>query len=68
MALDLTALQAAVQKDTDAENSAITLLNGLSSALTAAKADPVAVQAIADQLSANADALAAAVVANTPSA
>jgi hypothetical protein len=68
MALDLTALQAAVQKDTDAENSAITLLNGLSAALTAAKADPAAVQAIADQLSSNADALAAAVVANTPSA
>jgi len=54
--------------DTDAENSAITLLTTLASQLEAAKADPAAVQAIADQLNANASKLAAAVVANTPSA
>ena len=68
MPLDLTNLTAAVTADTDAENSAITLLTTLASQLEAAKADPAAVQAIADQLNANASKLAAAVVANTPSA
>jgi hypothetical protein len=66
--LDLTNLTAAAQAETDAETAAINLLQSLATQLSAAKADPAAVQAIADQLNTNAAALAAAVVANTPSA
>lgn len=65
---DLTALTAAVTKSTDAEQSAITLLQGLSAQISALKTDPVALQTLADQLNSKADDLAAAVVANTPTA
>jgi hypothetical protein len=63
-------LKAAVTKDTDAENSAITLLQGLKTKLDAAIAagDPAALKALSDQLGTNTTALAAAVVANTPAA
>jgi len=54
------------QKNTDAEASAVDLLNNLSSMLAAAKNDPAKVQAISDQLKASADKLGAAIVANTP--
>lgn len=66
MPLDITALTAAVERDNTVNQSAITLLDGLAKALEAAKNDPVAIQAIVDQLNAQQDALAAAVVANTP--
>lgn len=51
-------------------DSAITLLQGLKAQLDAAIAsgDPAAVQAVADNLGAETDKLAAAVAANTPSA
>lgn len=65
---DLTALTAQVQANTDAEASAITLLNGLSAQLAAVATDPVKVAELATSLKASADALAAAVVANTPAA
>ena len=65
---DLTALTAAVTKDTDVQSSAITLLNGLSAQIAALKTDPVALQALADQLNSKADELGAAVAANTPAA
>lgn len=65
---DLTALTAAVQKDTEVDQSAITLLQGLKAALDAAGTDPVALKALSDQLGQNTDALAAAVAANTPAA
>jgi hypothetical protein len=68
MAMTLKELEVQVQANTDAEASAITLLEGLSALLAAAIAtgDPAEVQAVADKLKASADALAAAVVANTP--
>lgn len=65
---DLTELTAAVAKDTEVDQSAITLLNGLKAALDAAGTDPVALKALSDQLGSNSDALAAAVAANTPAA
>jgi hypothetical protein len=63
---DLTALAAQVKTNTDAEASAVTLLTTLSADIAAIKNDPVAIQAMSDQLKASAAALAAAVVANTP--
>lgn len=70
MAGELTSLQAAVQKNTDAEESAITLLQGLKAALDAAIAsgDPAALTALSTSIGAETDKLAAAVVANTPAA
>lgn len=68
MGQELDDLTAAVQKDTEVDQSAITLLNGLKAKLDAAIAsgDPAALKALSDQLGSNADSLAAAVVANTP--
>jgi hypothetical protein len=68
MATDLTALQAAVAKDTEVDASAITLLGGLAQMLRDAAADPAKIAEIAAALDANAQALADAVVANTPAA
>lgn len=68
MTTDLTELTAAVQKDTDVDTSAITLLTGLKAALDAAGTDPVALKALSDQLGTNSQALADAIVANTPAA
>lgn len=65
---DLSVLTAQVTANTDVEASAIQLLANLSAALVAAKNDPVAIQALADQLKNSGDKLAAAVVANTPAA
>lgn len=65
MAQDLTALTSQVQANTDAEQSAVVLIAGLAVQIEALKADPVALQALADQLKASQVALAAAVVANT---
>jgi hypothetical protein len=62
----LDVLTAQVTANTDVEASAIQLLTNLSAALVAAKNDPVAVQALADQLKTSGDKLAAAIVANTP--
>ncbi len=63
---DLTALTAQVQENTDVEASAIQLLNNLAALIQQNATDPVALQALADQLNGSADALAAAIVANTP--
>lgn len=60
---DLSTLQAAVEADTAVDQSAITLINGLADQLRAAANDPAAIQALADQLTANAAGLAAAVAA-----
>jgi len=65
---DLSVLTAQVTANTDVEASAIQLLNNLSTLLATIKTDPVAVQALADQLKTSGDKLAAAVVANTPAA
>jgi hypothetical protein len=68
MALDLTALEAEIARDQAVNTSAILLLSSLAAQLEASKNDPAAIQALADSLKANQDALAAAVVANTPAA
>lgn len=65
---ELETLKSKVQETTTVEESAITLLNGLSAQLAASKTDPAAIQALADQLSAESASLAAAVTANTPAA
>lgn len=59
-------LNAAVARNTDAEQSVITLLNGISQQLKDAQGDPAAIDAVIAQIDANTAAAAAAVVANTP--
>jgi len=70
MSAQLDALAAAVAANTTVTESAITLLTGLHAKLvellSADVIDPVAVQALADDLSAQTQALADAVSANTP--
>ena len=63
---DLTTLTTAVTNQTSVNQSAITLLNGLSAALTVAGTDPVALATLATQINSNASALSAAITANTP--
>lgn len=65
---DLTSLTAQVQANTQVETSAVTLIQGLADQLRALANDPVAIAALADQLKGSADALSAAIVANTPAA
>jgi len=65
---DLTALQQAVANETTVEQSLITLFNGLAQQLKDAGSDPVAIQAVVDQLNQNAANMAAAITANTPAA
>lgn len=74
----LDALAQQVKKNTDAEASAVVVLNGISSRIQAAVDAALANGATAEQLApvtdeinalnASADALSAAVVANTPAA
>lgn len=65
---DLSALTAEVTRNTEVDQSAIALLTGLAAQIEALKTDPAALQVLADQLKGSSDSLAAAVVANTPSA
>lgn len=65
---DLTVLTAQVTKNTEVEGSAVVLLKGLADQIVALKTDPVALQALADQLKGSATALADAITANTPAA
>lgn len=64
----LDALTKQVTENTTVEGSAITLMNNLSVIIAANKTDPTALQALSDQLKNSADALAAAITANTPAA
>lgn len=70
MGQELDDLKTAVTKDTEVGQSAITLLTGLKAKLddAIASGDPQALKDLSTQLGTNADALAAAVVANTPAA
>lgn len=68
MAGELDALAAEVQANTDAEQSAVTLLGQLHDLLVAAGTDPTKLADLTKQLSDSKDKLAAAIVANTPSA
>lgn len=63
-------LQAAVASNTAADQSIITLLNGISQQLKDAQAanDPAAIQAVIDGINANTKALSDAVLANTTAA
>lgn len=62
----VTDLQASVAAEDTVIGSAITLLQGLSAALAAAGTDPAALAALKSDIDTNAQALAAAVTANTP--
>lgn len=66
--MTLDDLKAQVQKNTDVEASAVTLIQGIAQQLKDAGNDPAKIQALSDQLKSSADALAAAVTANTPAA
>ncbi len=68
MSKELDDLTAAVKKTSDTEDSAILLIQGIAKQLADAIAanNPAALKALSDELSAKADALGAAVVANTP--
>lgn len=66
LSAELDELKAAVTADTEVKSSAATLLAGLKAKLDAAGTDPVALKALSDELGASTDALAAAVVTNTP--
>lgn len=66
--MELKDLQTQVEKNTEVEGSAVTLIQGIASQLAAAKEDPAAIQALADKLNSSATALAAAITANTPAA
>jgi len=66
MSQQLDNLTAQVQATTDTEQSAITLITGLADEIRRLRDDPAALDALHDRLKASADALAAAIVANTP--
>lgn len=68
MSVELDALTVQVTENTDVENSAILLLQGLAAQIAAIKDDPVKLAALATSLKASATALAEAITANTPSA
>lgn len=68
MSSQLDTLTAQVTENTSTEASAIALLNNLHDLLVAAGTDPVKLTALAGTLKGSGDALAAAIVANTPAA
>ena len=55
-----------MQANTDVEASAVTLIQGIAQQLADAGTDPAKLQALQTQLQTSAEALAAAVTANTP--
>jgi hypothetical protein len=65
---DLTALTTQVSQNTTVIGSAMTLIQGFASQLAAAGTDPAALNALQQQLATSDTALAAAVLANTPTA
>jgi cephalosporin hydroxylase len=66
MSAELDRLTAQVAATTTIEQSAITLIQGIAQQLRDAATDPAKITALADSLHTSADALAAAVTANTP--
>jgi len=62
----IEALTAQVTANTEVEASAVILINGLAAKLLEFANDPAAIIALAGQLQTSANALAAAVAANTP--
>lgn len=65
---NLDELTAAVTRNNDVGDSAITLLNGLAEQLRAAGTDPAALAALSTALTTQADEMAAAITANTTAA
>lgn len=63
---DLSSITNAVEAESNVVDGAIVLLTQLAADVEAAKNDPVAIQQIVDNISAEKDKLAAAVTANTP--
>ena len=63
---ELDDLTTQVQANTDVEASAVTLIQGIAQQLADAGTDPAKLQALQTQLQTSAEALAAAVTANTP--
>jgi hypothetical protein len=68
---ELDDLTAQVKQTTTVEASAVLLINGIATKLAALVAngtvDPAAVSALSNELKSSADALSAAIAANTPS-
>ena len=65
MSVELETLTAQVAANNEVIESAMTLIQGLATKIEALKDDPAALQALADQLKAEDEALAAAIAANT---
>lgn len=61
-------LSAQVDSNVSVEASAVTLINNIAAALANAGTDPAKLSALQSTLKNSADALAAAIVANTPNA
>ncbi len=68
MSVELDNLAVQVKANTDAEESAVLLLGKLHDLIVAAGTDPVKLQALAADLASSKEALAAAILANTPAA
>lgn len=66
MSQQLDALRAEVERVKTVDQSVLLLIQGLADQIRDAKDDPIAIQALADDLRAQTDSLAAAVAANTP--
>lgn len=66
MSKEFDDLTAQVTRNSEVLDSAIVLINGIADRITAAGVDPVKLNALTTELKAKDDALAAAVVANTP--
>jgi len=66
MSKEVDALTKQIEANKTISGSAIILIQGLAAKIEASKNDPVALQALADSLRADDDALAAAITANTP--
>ena len=60
----LAELKTQVEKNTQIEESAVTLIGGIAAQLADAKNDPAAIQALADELAKSGGDLAAAITAN----
>lgn len=68
MSKEFDDLTTQVTSNTNAIQSAITLINGIADRITAAGVDPAKLAALTAELKAKDDELSAAVVANTPAA
>jgi hypothetical protein len=68
MSQEMDALTAEVKVNTDLDDSIVALLNGLSAQILDAAGDRTKATALAGELKAKSEALAAAITANTPAA